>query len=60
VLAEQVIGSSVSAFDRAAMDGYALHGDETSGASDYNPLAFSVPARRCRGVLGAAVPAAVR
>ena len=43
VLAEQVIASiDVPAFDRAAMDGYALHGDESSGATDYNPLAFAV------------------
>ena len=43
VLAERVIAAiDVPAFDRAAMDGYALHADETSGASDYNPLAFAV------------------
>jgi molybdopterin molybdotransferase len=43
VLAKQVIAPcSVPAFDRAAMDGYALRGAETSGASDYNPLAFAV------------------
>lgn len=43
VLAKQVIAPcSVPAFDRAAMDGYALHGAETSGASDYNPLTFAV------------------
>jgi molybdopterin molybdotransferase len=43
ILAEQVIAPiDVPAFDRSAMDGYALHGDETSGASDYNPLAFAV------------------
>ena len=32
----------VPAFDRAAMDGFAVRGDETTGASDYNPLAFRV------------------
>ena len=43
ILAEQVIAPiDVPAFDRSAMDGYALHGDETSGASDYNPIAFAV------------------
>ncbi|MEO8304788.1 MAG: gephyrin-like molybdotransferase Glp [Betaproteobacteria bacterium] len=43
VLADRVIASiDVPAFDRCAMDGYALHGAETSGASDYNPLTFSV------------------
>ena len=43
VLAEPVVAPiDVPAFDRAAMDGYALHGDETSGASDYNPLTFTV------------------
>jgi molybdopterin molybdotransferase len=43
VLAEPIVAPlDVPAFDRSAMDGYALHGDETSGASDYNPLAFAV------------------
>ena len=32
----------VPGFDRAAMDGYALRGAETAGASEYNPLAFPV------------------
>ena len=32
----------VPGFDRAAMDGYALRGTETAGASEYNPLAFPV------------------
>jgi molybdopterin molybdotransferase len=32
----------VPAFDRAAMDGYALRGAETDGAGDYNPLSFVV------------------
>jgi molybdopterin molybdotransferase len=72
VLAEQVIASiDVPAFDRAAMDGYALHGDESSGATDYNPLAFAVlgqalpgqpfegpvlPATAVRVMTGAAMP----
>ena len=43
VLAEAVTAPiDVPAFDRAAMDGYALHAHETSGASDYHPLAFAV------------------
>jgi molybdopterin molybdotransferase len=73
VLAEQVIAPiDVPAFDRAAMDGYALHGEATSGASDYNPLAFPVigqampgrpfaeavpPASAVRIMTGAALPA---
>ncbi len=73
VLAERVIATiDVPAFDRAAMDGYALHGDETSGASDYNLLAFAVlgqalpgrpfdgavpPASAVRIMTGAALPA---
>jgi molybdopterin molybdotransferase len=32
----------VPAFDRAAMDGYALRGGETFGADTYNPLDFAV------------------
>jgi molybdopterin molybdotransferase len=32
----------VPAFARAAMDGYALRGQETFGAGPYNPLAFAV------------------
>jgi molybdopterin molybdotransferase len=73
VLAERVIATiDVPAFDRSAMDGYALHGDETSGASDYNLLAFAVlgealpgrpfdgavpPASAVRIMTGAALPA---
>jgi molybdopterin molybdotransferase len=42
--------AAVPAFDRAAMDGYALRGEETFGASPYNPLeleviGLSLPAR---------------
>jgi molybdopterin molybdotransferase len=33
---------NVPSFDRAAMDGYAVRGAETTGASEYNPLAFTV------------------
>jgi molybdopterin molybdotransferase len=43
VLAEAVTSAvAVPAFDRAAMDGYALRGDETFGAGAYNPLEFAV------------------
>ncbi len=43
ILAADVIAPlDVPAFDRAAMDGYALRGAETSGASEYNPLALPV------------------
>jgi len=45
----------VPGFDRAAMDGYALRGAETTGASEYNPLSFGVrgqalPGRPFEGV----------
>jgi len=43
ILATNLIASlNVPGFDRAAMDGYALRGAETAGASEYNPLAFPV------------------
>ena len=43
ILAADVVSpADVPGFDRAAMDGYALRGAETSGASEYNPLAFPV------------------
>jgi molybdopterin molybdotransferase len=43
VLAESLTAPiSVPAFDRAAMDGYAVCGAESSGASDYSPLEFSI------------------
>jgi molybdopterin molybdotransferase len=73
ILAEPVTAPiDVPAFDRAAMDGYALHADETSGASDYQPLAFKLagqalpgrpfdgevpPAGAVRVMTGAPVPA---
>ena len=73
ILAMQVIAPlSVPAFDRSAMDGFALRGAETSGAADYNPLAFEVigqalpgqpfagsvqSATAVRVMTGAAVPA---
>ncbi|HEX7327651.1 MAG TPA: gephyrin-like molybdotransferase Glp [Casimicrobiaceae bacterium] len=43
VLAAPVVASlDVPEFDRSAMDGYAIRGAETAGASDYNPLAFTI------------------
>ena len=49
VLASDVVATlDVPAFDRSAMDGYALRGDETTGAGEYNPLSF--------GVVGTALP----
>jgi molybdopterin molybdotransferase len=43
VLAEDVIAPvAVPQFDRAAMDGYALRGQETFGAGPYNPLDFTI------------------
>ena len=32
----------VPPFDRAAMDGYALRGEDTQGAGDYNPLSLRI------------------
>lgn len=58
VLAEDVVsGVAVPAFDRAAMDGYALRGGETFGAGGYNPLEFAVvgealPGRPFAGSVG--------
>jgi molybdopterin molybdotransferase len=58
VLAHDVVATlDVPAFDRAAMDGYAVRGEETTGASDYNPLAFRVagralPGRPFEGIVG--------
>jgi molybdopterin molybdotransferase len=57
VLAGEVIASvPVPGFSRAAMDGYAVRGEETFGASDYNPLTFglvgqAMPGRPFSGVL---------
>lgn len=43
VLAEDVVADvSIPPFPRAAMDGYALKGEQTFGASDYNPLELAV------------------
>src|SRR5262245_21630809 len=59
VLAADVVSeASVPAFDRAAMDGYALIGSETFGADAYNPLEFqvvgeSLPGRPFAGAVAA-------
>lgn len=43
VLATDVVSPiDVPAFDRSAMDGFALRADETVGAGDYNPLSFRI------------------
>jgi molybdopterin molybdotransferase len=43
VLAKEVVAPiPVPGFDRAAMDGYALRGEETFGAGPYNPLNLEV------------------
>lgn len=43
VLAAPIVSSiDVPAFDRSAMDGFALRAEETVGAGDYNPLPFAV------------------
>ena len=63
VLAEEVTAPlNVPAFDRSAMDGFAVRAAETDGAGDYNPLPFeilgqSLPGRPFAGTLapGAAV-----
>ena len=64
VLTQEIIAPhDVPAFDRAAMDGYALRGGETTGASEYNPLILTVcgqalPGRPYEGTVAAG--AAVR
>jgi molybdopterin molybdotransferase len=43
VLAEDVRAAApVPSFARSAMDGYALRGEDSFGASDYDPIAFDV------------------
>jgi molybdopterin molybdotransferase len=59
VLAEDVCSEvDVPAFARAAMDGYAVRGEDTFGASDYDPLSLrllgaSLPGRPFEGSVGA-------
>jgi molybdopterin molybdotransferase len=58
VLASDVISDvAVPAFDRAAMDGYALRAEETFGAGPYSPLDFAIvgealPAAPFKGAVG--------
>src|SRR5438067_809372 len=42
LLVDVVSEVNVPGFDRAAMDGYALHGSETFGAGSYNPLELTI------------------
>ncbi len=43
VLAETVVSPlNVPAFDRSAMDGYAVRAEETDGAADYTPLTLKI------------------
>jgi molybdopterin molybdotransferase len=47
----------VPAFDRAAMDGYAVRGEETFGTSSYTPAVFSLvgaarPGKPCERAVG--------
>lgn len=58
ILAEDITSPiNVPAFDRSAMDGFALHSAETIGAGDYNPLTFriigaSMPGQPFEGEVG--------
>ena len=54
---DQDASDPVPSFDRAAMDGYAVRGEETFGASSYNPATFRVvgtarPGKRFEGNVG--------
>ena len=50
VLAEDVMAPiDVPAFDRSAMDGYAVRAQETNGAGLYNPLSFAVVGQSLAG-----------
>ena len=40
--ADVVAGADVPGFSRSAMDGFAVRGEETFGASDYEPVALRV------------------
>lgn len=43
VLAAPIVSTrNVPEFDRSAMDGFAVRGSETAGASDYNPLSLTI------------------
>jgi molybdopterin molybdotransferase len=59
VLAAHVVAEvCVPLFDRSAMDGYALRGEETFGAGPYNPLEFRLigEARPGKGFAGKVEP----
>ncbi len=46
VMASEVVAEApVPAFDRAAMDGYAVRGEETLGADSYSPIPFTIVGR---------------
>lgn len=45
LIAEVTSEVEVPGFDRAAMDGYALRGEETFGADSYSPISFSLIGR---------------
>ncbi len=46
ILAETLFSpSNVPNFNRSAMDGYAVKGEETFGASNYNPISFKIRGR---------------
>ncbi|HEX6841480.1 MAG TPA: molybdopterin-binding protein, partial [Stellaceae bacterium] len=54
VLAQDAVASAaVPPTDQAAIDGFALHADETAGASAYNPLSFRLAAHGAALVPGA-------
>ena len=73
VLAEDVVSEvDVPGFARSAMDGYAIRGEESFGASDYDPIGFAIvgtalpgapfagtvaPGQAVRIMTGAPVPA---
>lgn len=42
LLSDLIAPIAVPEFERAAMDGYALRGSDTTGAGDYNPLEFAL------------------
>ncbi len=58
VLAEDVVaGFDIPGFDRAAMDGYAIRGEDSFGADGYSPLTLRVvgrsrPGSPCRATVG--------
>jgi len=58
-LATDVIAPlDVPGFDRSAMDGYALSGADTTGATEYNPLTFDVVGQALPGAPFTGAPGA--